>query len=473
MAGIGSKTELTCSDGSGSSGDVFNVDTVNGIASVPNNKTLQGYSDAYTTATWQIKNGTFQGAVSSAAAALATSGTVTTSGVRAARLNPGSAVTACVLGSGTTTGQEVWVVNEAAISNSVTFAASGSSFVADGVSDVIPGLSAKLYVWDNAQSAWFPASPQLTNGTNFTLQSATAAALATSGTVTTNGVGVARINPGSAVTACVLGSGTIPGQQVTVVNEAVANFTVQFAASASSFVADGINDIIPGLQMRTFFWDSAQSLWFAEPSTTNGTINMIQSATAAAIATSGTVTTAGVGLARLNPGSAVTACVLGSGTIQGQMVVVSNEAAVGSSVQFAASASSFIADGVNCVIPGLQARLFLWNGTNWFEPTNLVGGSNYGIVSATAPALAISGTISTANLGVTKVTPGSAVSSCVLAQGVYAGQQIVVVNESTTGANTITFAASSSSFVADGATTVISGLRCANYTWDGVNWFHS
>src|SRR4051794_25337732 len=169
MAGIANTKELTCTDGSGSGGDVFNVNTSSGQVEIPNGKAIKFFSDAYTTLTGQIVNGNYSPPVSS-----------------------------------------------------------------------------------------------------------TSPALATSGTITTANVGVARINPGSAVTAVVLGSGTISGQQITVVNEAVANFTVQFAASASSFVADGINDIIPGLQMRTFVWDSPTSLWYAEPLTTNGTIDLLQ-----------------------------------------------------------------------------------------------------------------------------------------------------------------------------------------------------
>jgi len=368
MAGIANTKEMTCTDGSGSGGDVFNVNTSSGQVEIPNNKAVKFYSDAYTTLTGQIINGNYSPPVSS-----------------------------------------------------------------------------------------------------------TSPALATSGTITTANVGVARVNPGSAVTAVVLGSGTINGQQVTVVNEAAVSNTIQFAASGSSFVADGTNDIIPGLQMRTFVWDSTLTAWVAEPLTTNGTIDLIQSSTAAALATSGTVTTNGVGIARINPGSAVTACVLGSGTIQGQLCVVVNEAVPSFTAQFAASGSSFVADGTNCLIPGGQARLFAWDSAQslWFEISNLVDGKLAAITSPTAPALAISGTVSTAGLGVTRVTPGSAVTSCVLAQGSYIGQQIVVVNASTTGANTINFAASASSFVADGGTTAISGLRCALYIWDGTNWNHS
>lgn len=346
--------------------DYFNLDTVNGRIDLPNGTYISFYNDSYTTLTGQIVNGNPAPQVSSSAAAIATSGTITT-GVGVARLNPGSAVTAVVMGTGVRNGQYCWVINEAAPSNSVQMASSGTSNVAAGVNDIIWGGEAKLYVWNNAKSLWYDST------------------------------------------------------------------------------------------------------------TIGGTTKLTPSSAAAAIATSGTVTTANVGLARLNPGSAVTACVMGTGTLPGQLCLVVNEAAAGNSVQFAASGSSFVADGVNCIIPGNQAKLFAWDAAQslWFEITNLVDGKLTPIASATAPALATSGTITTAGVGVSRVTPGSAVTSCVLAAGTVIGQKITVINASTTGANTIAFAASGTSNVADGNTTVISGLRCAEYTWDGILWYHS
>lgn len=91
-------------------------------------------------------------------------------------------------------------------------------------------------------------------------QSATAVAIATSGTVSTL-LRVSRINPGSAITSCVMGSGTFPGQTVTVVNEAAAASSLTFAASASSLVATGAA-VIGGLISKTFVWDSATTLWY-------------------------------------------------------------------------------------------------------------------------------------------------------------------------------------------------------------------
>src|SRR5436190_3885282 len=124
MAQIPNTKALTVGDGAS---DYFNIDTQNKIVQLGNGAKLAFYSDTFTTLAGQIINGDPAPAVSSSAQALATSGTITTSGVGAARENPGSAVTAVVLGTGTVDGQECWVINEAAASNSIQFAASATS----------------------------------------------------------------------------------------------------------------------------------------------------------------------------------------------------------------------------------------------------------------------------------------------------------------------------------------------------------
>lgn len=124
----------------------------------------------------------------------------------------------------------------------------------------------------NALSRWlFTVTAAFTLGTTTPLfvrmaptiaQSATAAATATSGTITTAGVSVARVSPAGAITGVILQAGTYPGQQVTVVNEAIAANSVTFAASGTSGVADGTTTVIPGLRASTFTWDSGTSLWY-------------------------------------------------------------------------------------------------------------------------------------------------------------------------------------------------------------------
>lgn len=105
-----------------------------------------------------------------------------------------------------------------------------------------------------------------------------------------------------------------------------------------------------------------------------------------------------------------------------------------------------------------------------------VGGQIQGGVSASAPTVTASGTISTAGIRQARVVASTtSATALVLQAGTIDGQEITVVNLATTGANSLTFAASGSSNVADGATTVVSGLRCATYRWDkGTSlWYHS
>lgn len=310
-------------------------------------------------------------------------------------------------------------------------------------------------------------------------ESATAAALASSGTITTSGppqVAIARLAPTAAVTAVVMQKGTTPGQECWVVNEAAQANSVTMAASGTSNVAGGVNDVIPGLQGRLYVWDDQTTLWYATPQIATVTA-FAQSASAATTATSGTITTSGVNVARVAPAAAITATVLQAGTVAGQVCVVVNEAAIANSVQFAASGTSNVADGVNAVVPGLQTRTYVWDsGTSlWYAHEPTVNGALSGIQSASSPALATSGTISTTNVGVARVTPAAAVTAVVVGAGAYPGQELTIINESTTGANTITMAVSGTSNVANGVSTVISGLTCAKLVWDSSTslWYHA
>lgn len=81
--------------------------------------------------------------------------TIITNGVKTARVNPGGAVTGIILQPGSYQGQEITVINEAGPANSVTMAAAGTSHVADGVSSVIAGATARKFVWDVSFAGWF------------------------------------------------------------------------------------------------------------------------------------------------------------------------------------------------------------------------------------------------------------------------------------------------------------------------------
>lgn len=97
------------------------------------------------------------GVRSTTAPVLATAGTITTAGVGLARVAPAGAVTGVILQPGTADPQRVTVVNESPGADSVTFAAAGTSNVANGASCVIPGLTAQSFVWDTATALWYPS----------------------------------------------------------------------------------------------------------------------------------------------------------------------------------------------------------------------------------------------------------------------------------------------------------------------------
>lgn len=92
------------------------------------------------------------------------------------------------------------------------------------------------------------------------VQSGTAPATATSGTIATAGLGASAVNPAGNITGVILQAGTQPGQQVTVINQSA--FTITFAAAGTSNVADGVSDVIPATSARAYTWDSLTSLWY-------------------------------------------------------------------------------------------------------------------------------------------------------------------------------------------------------------------
>src|SRR5712691_4691218 len=146
----------------------------------------------------QLTNADLSITQSATAPAIANAGTIATAGVSVTRVSPAGAVTGIILAAGTQPGQLCLVVNEAVVGNSVSFAASGTSNVADGVNDVIPGLQARLYGWDSFQSLWYPVSPPLVVGTTAPVVSATSPDPGAAGTVNTAGVGVALVTPAAA-----------------------------------------------------------------------------------------------------------------------------------------------------------------------------------------------------------------------------------------------------------------------------------
>ena len=94
---------------------------------------------------------------SATSAVIATSGTITTAGVSQARVAPAGAVTGIIMQPGTIPGQRVFVLNESAAANTVTFnTAPATANVADAATETaIAGLTGRYFEWDAVTLLWY------------------------------------------------------------------------------------------------------------------------------------------------------------------------------------------------------------------------------------------------------------------------------------------------------------------------------
>ena len=90
--------------------------------------------------------------MSTSAQTIGSAGTIIIANIRNVRLTTAGAVTGVIMPVGYA-GAPVYLVNESA--NSITFAASGTSRVAAGVSAVLAAFSKMVLVWDSATSLWY------------------------------------------------------------------------------------------------------------------------------------------------------------------------------------------------------------------------------------------------------------------------------------------------------------------------------
>lgn len=158
MASVPSTRALTASIDGSDAGAYFNVDTVNKLVQIPNGAKIRLYSDAYNTQTQEITGSGRTPIVSATSPDPGAGGTIATASVDVALVTPAAARTGIILQAGTFNGQEVTVVNQAASANSLTMAASGTSNVADGTSDVIAGVTARKFVWNSTAALWYRAA---------------------------------------------------------------------------------------------------------------------------------------------------------------------------------------------------------------------------------------------------------------------------------------------------------------------------
>jgi hypothetical protein len=100
----------------------------------------------------------YGGTSGSTGVALTTAGTIAVA--RVAKVNPGSAVTAVIMASGTQDGQELTIINTAAAAgSSVTFATAGTAAASSHLATdfVISGLTAAKFTWDTGTTLWYPS----------------------------------------------------------------------------------------------------------------------------------------------------------------------------------------------------------------------------------------------------------------------------------------------------------------------------
>ena len=97
-----------------------------------------------------------KGAVS--AQAITTGGTIVVGNVGKVRLNPAGAVTGVIMPAGQYDGQLVSLLNIAVAANTITFAAAGTSLVADGATTAIAGVVGRMLQWDATAALWFKVS---------------------------------------------------------------------------------------------------------------------------------------------------------------------------------------------------------------------------------------------------------------------------------------------------------------------------
>lgn len=149
----------------------------------------------------------------------------------------------------------------------VTVGATGFGVDIDGCTVQATSASAPAYSLASALSSSRGCRIRNANGVVTTtglwltdFQSATAATIAGSGTITGAGLSSVRITMAGDITGVIMDAGSWPNQDRTIVNESSHSCT--FAASGTSNVADGTGDVIAATRAARFTWDTGTSLWY-------------------------------------------------------------------------------------------------------------------------------------------------------------------------------------------------------------------
>lgn len=153
MANVKSTRAFSVSSDGTDANAVFNVDTVNGIVSLPNNAVLNLYSDNYQTLTAQFNANGRAPVISATSPDPGANGTIATAGLTISKVTPAANRTGIILQAGTFNGQEILVVNEGNFTLTLN-TTPGTSNVADSATEgAIGALTARLYRW--VDGTWY------------------------------------------------------------------------------------------------------------------------------------------------------------------------------------------------------------------------------------------------------------------------------------------------------------------------------
>jgi len=147
-------------------GVLFSLDGYDKIFQLKNGRAFSGYSDNGSTLKYNLdastgnitSNGWISTGQSASAAAIASSGTITTANIGIARVAPTGNVTGIILAVGTQAGQEVFVSNESAFTVAFNATPATSHVSNAATATAIAANCGRLFKWDGATSLWVPST---------------------------------------------------------------------------------------------------------------------------------------------------------------------------------------------------------------------------------------------------------------------------------------------------------------------------
>lgn len=197
------------------------------------------------------------------------------------------------------------------------------------------------------------------------VQSGVAGNMTVAGTQTVSGAsnfsGLVTANSGLSV------GGSLTGVSLTAVSQLTASTGISITAGGLTITAGGESVTAGGITVTA----GGISVTAGGVTVTGGaTLDQLgggMSPTAVAIAAAGTVAT-NVRHSRVSPTAAATSCVLGTGTFNGQTVIVDNRnTTAANAVSFAltSTASNILNAASTIIISGMTTKQFVWDGSFW------------------------------------------------------------------------------------------------------------